>query len=82
MLESAMRNLKLSDTCDDFEAFLTLLAKEQKEGRNYVTLLSIPTALHYKLVQADFVIKREERTVRKFGLFKKTTYYYSVKPGK
>jgi len=81
MLESAFRHFEASEYTDHFDAFLDLLEREREMGRNYVTLSSIPIALHYKLIREYFIIKRKEKTIRRFFLFKKKVSYYLVKPG-
>ncbi|WP_158963933.1 hypothetical protein [Myroides fluvii] len=82
MLESAFEQLKLSECSDDFEQFLLLFEKEKKQGQNYVALSTLPKGLHYRLIQEDYVIKREERKVTRFLFFKKSVLYYIVKPSK
>lgn len=80
MLESAFRQLKLSGDTDGFDNFLLLLERERKQGQNYVVMSSIPKVLHYRLIQEDFVIKREERRVKSFLFFKKSVLLYIIKP--
>ncbi|WP_413511839.1 hypothetical protein [Myroides odoratus] len=82
MLESAFRQLKLSGATDGFENFLLLLERERKQGQNYVVMSTIPKVLHYRLIQEDFVIKREERTIKRFLFFKKNVLYYIIRPEK
>jgi|GEM_PF-2807319 len=80
MLESAFEQLKLSEGTDDFEQFLLLFEKEKKQGQNYVALSTLPKGLHYRLIQEDFIIKREERTIKRFLFFKRNVLYYIVRP--
>ena len=80
MLESAFEQLKLSECSDDFEQFLLLLEKGKKQGQNYVALSTLPKGLHYRLIQEDYIIKREERTIKRFLFFKKSVLYYVVRP--
>lgn len=78
MIDSIVLHLEALKQNDFFEEFLVLLEKEKKQGRNYLTLSSIPIALHYRLIQENFTIKRIEKTIRYFLFFKKTVYSFKV----
>lgn len=78
MIDSIVLHLEALKQNDFFEEFLVLLEKEKKQGRNYLTLSSIPIALHYRLIQENFTIKRIEKTIRYFLFFKKKVYSFKV----
>jgi len=78
MIDSIVLHLEALKQNDFFEEFLVLLEKEKKQGRNYLTLSSIPIALHYRLIQENYTIKRIEKTIRYFLFFKKTVYSFKV----
>ncbi|WP_353120847.1 hypothetical protein [Myroides odoratus] len=78
MIDSIVLHLEALKRNDFFEEFLVLLEKEKKQGRNYLTLSSIPIALHYRLIQENYTIKRIEKTIRYFLFFKKTVYSFKV----
>ncbi|WP_353158712.1 hypothetical protein [Myroides odoratus] len=78
MIDSIVLHLEALKRNDFFEEFLVLLEKEKNQGRNYLTLSSIPIALHYRLIQENYTIKRIEKTIRYFLFFKKTVYSFKV----
>lgn len=78
MIDSIVLHLEALKQNDFFEEFLVLLEKEKNQGRNYLTLSSIPIALHYRLIQENYTIKRIEKTIRYFLFFKKTVYSFKV----
>ncbi|WP_060873599.1 hypothetical protein [Myroides odoratus] len=78
MIDSIVLHLEALKRNDFFEEFLVLLEKEKKQGRNYLTLSSIPIALHYRLIQENYTIKRIKKTIRYFLFFKKTVYSFKV----
>ncbi|WP_410877780.1 hypothetical protein [Myroides sp. DW712] len=78
MIDSIVLHLESLKQDDYFEEFLVLLHEEKKQGKNYLMLSSIPTALHYRLILENFTIKRIEKTVRRLFFFKKRVYYYRV----
>ncbi|MCS4238361.1 hypothetical protein [Myroides odoratus] len=78
MIDSIVLHLEALKQNDFFEEFLVLLEKEKEQGRNYLNLSSIPIALHYRLIQENFTIKRIEKTIRYFLFFKKTVYSFKV----
>lgn len=78
MIDSIVLHLESLKQDDWYEEFLVLLEKEKQLGKNYLLLSSIPVALHYRLIQENYTIKRIEKTSRHFFLFKKTEYYFEV----
>lgn len=78
MIDSIVLHLEALKRNDFFEEFLVLLEKEKNQGRNYLTLSSIPIALHYRLIQENYTIKRIEKTIRYFLFFKKKVYSFKV----
>lgn len=79
MIDSIILHLESLKQEDYFEEFLVLLENEKKKGRNYLILTSIPVALHYRLIQEDFIIKRFEKNIRHLFFFKKRVYYFEIR---
>ncbi|MGG5508046.1 MULTISPECIES: hypothetical protein [unclassified Myroides] len=78
MLDSISLKLESLRQDDYFDEFLVLLEKESERGRDYISLSTIPVALHYRLIQEGFCIKRVERIITRCFFWKKNTYYYKV----
>lgn len=78
MLDSIVLQLESLQENDYFTAFLVLFDKEKKKGHNFIILSQIPVALHYRLIQENYSIKKREKTLTRFLFFKKTISYYIV----
>lgn len=78
MIESVVVHLETLKEDDYFEEFLVLLENEKKKGKNYLLLVSIPVALHYRLIQENFSIKRVDKTSRYLIFFKRNQSYFKV----
>ena len=78
MLDSIVLQLESLQQDDYFEEFLVLFNKEKIQGRNYIILSTIPVALHYRLIQEDYIIQKRSKVKTRFFFFKRTVCYYKI----